>query len=344
MNVRPTHALPRLVQPPARVVGLGLVLVLVSMALLLLGLGLGSSGLQAPWKAWSDPVFQQILWDIRAPRTVGAWMAGALLGLAGACSQGVFRNPLADPFLLGSASGASLFVAVFVLAVAGGAGGAGMDIGWAMLGQTGSAFLGAVAAVAFTLVLAQGVQQTMRLLLAGLIVGMVAGAATSLLTLANPQALAAMQAFSLGSTAFLSWSSVGLMVLLLALCGLVAVRFSRVLDALVLGELTAQSLGLPVRFGRLALIAVLALATGTAVAQTGLVAFVGLLAPHLVRRQVQVNHRGLLVLSAMAGGVLLLAADCVARWALAPEELPVGLLTACLGGLYLLVLMYRQRV
>jgi iron complex transport system permease protein len=132
------------------------------------------------------------------------------------------------------------------------------------------------------------------------------------------------------------------LALALAACLLVAVAFSRGLDALALGETTAASLGVALAPVRLALVAVIALATGAAVAHVGLVAFVGLVAPHLVRAVAKPTHRWLLPLSALAGGALLLAADVLARWLLAPRELPVGVVTAILGGSYLLLLMRRR--
>ena len=125
-------------------------------------------------------------------------------------------------------------------------------------------------------------------------------------------------------------------------CLVVAFALGRVLDGLALGEATAQSLGLPLAPLRAALIAVLALATGTAVAQTGLIAFVGLAAPHLVRSAVKTTHGNLLLLSSLMGGCLLMSADLLARWLIAPQELPVGVLTAVLGGTYLLWLMHRR--
>ena len=125
--------------------------------------------------ATADPVAQQIVWDIRLPRSLGAWLGGALLGLAGAVAQGLFRNPLADPYLLGSASGASLGVGLY-LSLFGGS--AWATSAWLGLGLTGAAFVGAVLAVVLTLVLARGVQQTLRLLLAGVVVGVVLGAVT----------------------------------------------------------------------------------------------------------------------------------------------------------------------
>jgi iron complex transport system permease protein len=169
----------------------------------------------------------------------------------------------------------------------------------------------------------------------------VLGAATSVVLLFSPESLQAMQAFMLGSTGFVGWSACGVMLSVLAPCTLLAWLLSRALDALSLGDATAESLGLPLAPLRLALVALLALATGTAVAQTGLIAFVGLAAPHLVRSLARVRHGALMLLSSLAGAILLLAADLLARWLLAPQELPVGVLTALLGGGYLLWRLQR---
>ena len=313
---------------------------LACMALLMVvGLGVGSTGLESVWQMWKDPVAQQIVIDIRAPRTLGAFLAGALLGLAGAVAQGLFRNPLADPFLLGSASGASLGVATALALF----GVSPFATQWVVrLGLTGAAFIGAVAAVLLTLALARGVQHTLRLLLAGVVVGVVLGAFSSLVTLLSPDILQAMQAFMLGSTGFVGWVSCVVMVAVLLPCVIFSWLLARVLDGLALGESTAVTLGLPLGALRVALIALLALATGTAVAQTGLIAFVGLAAPHLVRSVVKTTHGKLIVLSSLMGGVLLLLADILARSLIAPQELPVGVLTAVLGGSYLLWLMRKK--
>ncbi|MDB5956616.1 iron ABC transporter permease [Ramlibacter sp.] len=318
---------------------LALWLLAASAGLLALGIAIGSAG----WEPWLDQTGAglTILWEIRLPRTLGAWAAGGLLGLAGAVAHGLFRNPLADPYLLGSATGAAFAVALLLVL----AGAAPAAAGWAArLGQTGAAFLGALAAVAITLVLARGVQHTLRLLLAGVIVGMVFGAAAALLLFLQPELLRTMQAFLLGTTGFLGWGSAALLGAVLAVATAIAIVASRALDALALGETTAASLGVALGPVRLLLVAVMALATGAAVAQVGLVSFIGLVAPHLVRALAQPTHRWLLPLSALAGGVLLLAADILARWLLAPRELPVGALTAVLGGVYLLALLQRRRV
>ena len=320
----------------------GFVAALLAMTLVLgaAGLCLGSTGWTWPWANGADPV---ILWSLRLPRTVGAWLAGALLGLAGAVAQGLFRNPLADPYLLGSASGASLGVAA-VLAVSGTAGTEAMAAGSMVLriGLTGAAFAGAILAVLLTLVLARGLAHTVRLLLGGVVVGVVLGSLTSLVGLAVPSIAPALQAFMVGSTGLLGWHAASLMAWVLVPCLAVSMILGPWLDGLSLGEETATSLGLPLGLLRACLLAVMALATGTVVAQAGLVAFVGLAAPHAVRANLPTTYRGHLLLASLTGGVLLLAADLMSRWILAPQELPVGILTSCLGGAYLLRSMNRQ--
>ena len=320
----------------------GVVLLGLGAALLLLGAGIGSTGFESVLKARNDPVSMMIVMDIRLPRTLGAWLAGALLGLAGAVAQGLFRNPLADPYLLGSASGASLGVAVALLSFGHAAMGPANTQWLVRLGLTGAAFVGAVLAVMLTLMLARGVQQSLRLLLAGVIVGVVLGAAKDLVTIGSADLLQALQGFMLGSTGLVGWSACAVMGALGAACLLCAWLLAPVLDGLALGEASAASLGLPLGAMRIALVAVLALATGAAVAQTGLIAFVGLAAPHLVRSVVKSTHAGLILLSTLMGGALLMAADLLARWLIAPQELPVGVLTAVLGGSYLLWLMHRR--
>lgn len=321
----------------------------LALGLLLLGLLAGLAGLVAgsegwDWRAPFDADQALIVWQIRAPRTLGAWLVGALFGLAGAVAQGVFRNPLADPFLLGSASGASLGVVVVLAgsALAGGTISLSTALWLERVGLVGAAFVGALLGVSLTLMLSKGAQHTTRLLLAGVVVGVVLGALNDLVTLISPDALRGKQVFLLGSTGFLGWPSVIVLGAALALTLPLAWRLARVLDALTLGEDSAASLGLALPRLRMALVALMACATGTAVAQAGLVAFVGLVAPHLVRRWTDATHGTRLVASAAMGGTLLLLADVLARTLIAPQELPVGVLTAVLGGGYLLWLLHRK--
>lgn len=319
--------------------GLGGVLLGVALLLAVCGLASGSSGWSFDWdRDW------WIIGAIRAPRTLGAFLAGGALGLAGSIAQGVFRNPLADPYLLGSSTGATL--AIVLILIAGSAVGAPVGLHapqWLLrIGLVGGGFGGALAGVMLTLVLARGARRPTVLLLAGVVVGVLLGAIANLMMLVSPEALRGGQVFMLGSTGFLGWRAVLLLAAVLAISLPIAMRFSRALDALVLGEDTALSLGVAVPRIRFMLIALMALCTGAAVSETGLVAFVGLVAPHLVRRSVIVTHGPLLLLATLAGGVLLLAADVVARSVLAPQELPVGLLTAVVGGIYLMVLLHRR--
>ncbi|HOW47787.1 MAG TPA: iron ABC transporter permease [Rubrivivax sp.] len=312
------------------------------------GLATGSAGF-SPSALWADlhgGDAALLIGQIRAPRTLGAALVGALLGLAGAIAQGLFRNPLADPYLLGSAAGAGLGV-VLVLAAAALAGGyiSLATAAWIeRVGLVAAAFIGAVAGVSLTLVLARGAVHTLRLLLAGVVVGMLLGAVSDLITVASPDALRGKQAFMLGSTGFLGWGALALMAAGLLPLALLALRWARALDALTLGEDTAASLGLDPGRVRLALVLMLSLGTALAVSQAGLVAFVGLVAPHLVRRNAPGPHAWLLLASAGMGAAVLLWADVAARALIAPEELPVGVVTAVLGGGYLVRLLGQRAV
>jgi iron complex transport system permease protein len=315
---------------------IGLSVLLAAVSLLV---GTSSISTSMSWLASPAVLSDTVLWDIRLPRTLGAWLSGALLGLAGAIAQSLFRNPLAEPYLLGSASGAALGVTVSLLAT---------DVsltGLAWLGQlgiTGAAFVGACAGIALTLALSRGVLQTTRLLLGGVVVAFLLGAITSLLLLRSPDTWRAMQTFLLGNTGFVGWRSVTLLAVVLIASVPPAALLSRGLDALTLGEDTARSLGVPLGSLRLALLGLLSLATAASVSQVGVVGFVGLVAPHLVREAAHVNGRQLILAASLCGGALLQAADIASRWLIRPSELPVGIVTACLGGTYLVLLLWRR--
>jgi len=310
------------------------------------GLATGSDGF-SPAAFWADlhgPDAALLIGQIRAPRTLGALLVGGLLGLSGAVAQGLFRNPLADPYLLGCAAGAGLGVVVVLAAAAlGGATISLATVAWIeRIGLVTAAFIGALAGVSLTLLLARGAAHTLRLLLAGVVVGVMLGALSDLITVASPDALRGKQAFMLGSTSFLGWPALGLLAAGMVVLLMLARRYARALDALTLGEDSAASLGLDLARVRLALVLMLSLGTGLAVAQAGLVAFVGLVSPHLVRRAAPGAHAWLLVASAGMGGALLLGADVISRALIAPAELPVGVVTAVMGGFYLMWLL-KQR-
>lgn len=302
-------------------------------------IGTSSIDTSLHWLLSPDDQSSIVLWQIRLPRTLGAWCVGALLGLCGATAQGVFRNPLAEPYLLGTASGAALGVAVSLIAADSALG----ELAWAgKLGVTGAACLGAGFATALTIGLSRGVLQTSSLLLAGIMSAFVLSAVTSLVLLTKPDIWRAMQTFILGSTGFLGWSSTALLACVFVVCLVPAIALSRGLDALTLGEDTAQSLGLSLPVLRLTLLGVVSLGTAAAVGQAGVVGFVGLMAPHLVRETLAVNHRQLLIAAPLCGGALLQAADLLSRWVVRPAELPVGAVTACVGGAYLMLLLWRR--
>ena len=305
-------------------------LLLISGALLFLGALVGSGGM-----AWNTD--SSIWLDIRLPRSAGAWLAGALLGLAGAVAQGVFRNPLADPYLLGSASGALMGVALVL-----GFSHTLADSWLQLIGLNGGAFIGALLGVLAALLLAGGYRSSLRLLLSGVVISVILGAGNALFTFVRPDLYQRFQAFMLGNTSLVDWQGVQFMVLIWIACIALAMLLSATLSALSLGENTAKTVGLPIDQMRLGLIAILAIATGAAVAQTGLIAFIGLAAPHLVRRFANGNQRTHLLMSSLAGGILLLGSDLLARTLLAPLELPVGIITAVVGGVYLLLLIKRQ--
>jgi iron complex transport system permease protein len=315
----------------------------IAVTLLLTGgsLIVGTSSIETSlgWLLSPDAQSSVVLWQIRLPRTVGAWFAGALLGLAGGIAQGVFRNPLAEPYLLGTASGAALGVTLSLLAADTAIGG----LAWAgQLGLTGAACVGACAAILLTIMLSRGVLETAGLLLSGIVIAFLMSALTSLLLLTRPEMWRVMQVFLLGSTGFIGWSSALLLGIVFLVCLVPSTLFARGLDALTLGDDTAQSLGLSLPWLRLTLLGVVTLATAAAVGQIGIVGFVGLVAPHLVRQTLKVNHRQLLIGAPLCGGALLQGADLLSRWIIRPAELPVGAVTACIGGVYLVVLLWRR--
>ena len=309
-------------------------------ALVLLSLQVGSQG----WEPvdWHGPQ-GHLLTEIRLPRTLGVLCLGLLLGLGGALAQGLFRNPLADPYLLGSGAGAALTVTLLAAASAGATSAWQMLSPLLRLGVVGVAFTGALGGALLTLMLARGAQHTHRLLLAGVVVGIVLGAMTDLVSTFVPDAWRQRQSLLLGHTALLGHSAAWLLAGTAAVALPLSMALARVLDALALGDDTAASLGLPVARLRLLLVGVMAACTAVAVSQAGLILFVGLAAPHIVRQSAPLSHRFSLAASAVVGAALLLGADILARWVLAPQELPVGVVTGVLGGLYLLVLLQRRQ-
>ena len=284
-----------------------------------------------------DRVGESVLWDIRFPRVVLAVLVGASLGCAGALMQGVFGNPLADPGVIGVSSGAAV-----------GAVGA-IALGLTFFGNWTVAFCGFVSGLitvtaVYMLSRGGGRVEVVTLILTGIAVNAFAGAAIGLLMYsADNGALTGITFWQLGSLAQATWPKV-LAVLPCALIGLlVAPRYARRLDLLALGERPARHLGVNVERLRVVLILVVALLTAAAVAVAGVIGFVGLVVPHLLRMAAGPGHRFLIPGSALGGALVLVSADLIARTAAAPAELPLGVLTALLGSPFFFWLLRTTR-
>ncbi|MEV4615544.1 iron ABC transporter permease [Kitasatospora sp. NPDC049258] len=280
-----------------------------------------------------------IVWQLRVPRALLAALVGAGLGLVGAAVQALVRNPLADPYLLGISSGASLgAVAVIVLGTTGGA--------LAGLGISAAAFLGALGAFALVWAMARrgGGFSPLRLVLAGVGIGQFLAGFTSYLVLraGDERQTRGVLFWLMGSLGGATWS--GLAVPAAAvLLGLVALLArARGLNALLVGDETAASVGVPVARLRRELFVVTSVLTGVLVAVSGAIGFVGLMVPHVCRLLCGGDHRRLLPLSALTGAVLLVVVDTVARTALDTQELPIGVVTALIGAPALLYLLDRR--
>jgi len=285
----------------------------------------------------SHPNGDAALWTIRFPRVVMAVLAGAALATAGAVMQGVFGNPLADPGVVGVSSGAALAAC------------AGIVLGLNFLGAFTSAALAFVGGLVTTLVVyllarSGGRTEVVTLVLTGVAVNAVAGAGIAFLTfLADTQAREQIVFWQLGSLNGTRWQYVAVVAPFVAVGLLVAVLVARRLDLLALGERAARHVGVDVERLRVVSIVAVALLTAAAVAFCGIIAFVGLVVPHLIRMVVGPGHRVLVPLSALGGAVLLLAADLVARTAVAYADLPIGMLTALVGGPFFFWLIRRTR-
>lgn len=274
-----------------------------------------------------------IVWELRTPRTLTAAVVGAGLALAGAVMQSLTRNPLADPYLLGLSSGASLgAVAVLVLGAA--------------VALPTAAFVGALAALALSLAIARaaGALTPTRMVLAGLAVSQLCAAATSVVIFwtATGDSYREIVTWLLGSVAGADWDSVALAAAALAVVGLVLLTSARTLDAFAFGDTAAASLGVHVERTRWLLLGAVALLVGAMVAVSGAIGFVGLVLPHAVRLVLGARHRRLLPAVALVGAVFLVWADALARTVFDPRELPVGVVTALVGVPVFVALLRRR--
>ena len=284
-----------------------------------------------------------ILSQIRMPRTLLGLAVGMVLALCGVAMQGLFRNPLADPGLVGVSSGAALGAAV---AIVGGAAFGGLPEAFAPYLLSACAFVGGLLVTALVYRLGRRDWQTnvATMLLAGIALTALAGAAIGLFTyLADDATLRTLTFWNLGSLNGASYARLWPLLLATLAVALWLPRRARALNALLLGESEARHLGFDVERLKRELVFCTALGVGAAVAAAGLIGFIGLVVPHLMRLLVGPDHRLLLPASALAGASLLLLADLVARLALAPAELPIGIVTALIGAPFFLYLLVRGR-
>ena len=284
-----------------------------------------------------------ILGQIRLPRTLLGLAVGAVLALSGVAMQGLFRNPLADPGLVGVSSGAALGGAA---AIVGGAALGGLPDAFAPYLLSVCAFAGGlgVTLLVYRLGRRDGQTSVATMLLAGIALTALAGAVIGLLTyLADDATLRSLTFWNMGSLNGASYSRLWplLIVTLFVVCWLP--RRAKALNALLLGESEARHLGFDVERLKRELVFCTALGVGAAVAAAGLIGFIGLVVPHLVRLVAGPDHRVLLPASALAGGSLMLLADLAARLVLAPAELPIGIVTALIGAPFFLYLLVRGR-
>jgi iron complex transport system permease protein len=284
---------------------------------------------------WS-PSWETILFDIRLPRIALAALVGGALATSGATYQGLLRNPLADPYLIGISSGAALGATIAIIF--------NIEI-WGALPLF--AFFGAMVATIAIYIIAQtgGRATPTTLILAGVALGAFLSAITSFLMFRGDSAFRTHQviAWILGSLSLGNWQQVILLLPYLTIGWLVLYLHARYLNVLQLGETQAQQLGVPVERVTLTLVVATSLVTAAAVAVSGLIGFVGLIIPHAVRLIWGPDHRFLLPMSAMVGAIFLIIADTLARTLLSPTELPVGIITAFCGAPFFLYLLRRKR-
>jgi len=287
---------------------------------------------------------QSVIWSIRLPRVILGALIGAALGVSGAGMQALFRNPLADPSLTGMSGGAALAATSVIVLGASVAPGLAHLLGAATLPLAAFAGGFAVSMVVFRLATRAGHTSIAMLLLAGIALNALAEAAIGLFTIvASDTQLRTLTFWRLGSAAGATWQAVTVAAPAIILASVILISRARAYDALALGEAEARQLGVPMEQLKLLTLAGCALAAGTAVAMSGMVLFVGLIAPHLVRLACGPGHRVVMPGAMLIGAVLVVGADAAARSVAAPAELPLGILTALFGVPFFIALLLRQR-
>lgn len=313
-----------------------LILIILSLLSFIIAFVVGSYSLTFSqiWQAFSSSqqsIEHTIIWDLRAPRAYTAFITGGLLSLAGALMQVLLRNPLADPYILGVSGGASV-AALFSMSL-------GLSTGW----LSGSAFIGALVSIllVFGLSHGKGNWNPTRLLLTGVVIAAGWGAMINFILSSSPEKpLRGMLFWLMGDLSHAQPSIIGLLVLIFAL--IITFIMARQLNILSRGELQASVLGVSVKPLRITLFLLASLLTAFAVTQAGSVGFIGLIVPHMLRLIAGSDHRLLLPASVLLGGSLLLISDTLARTIIAPQQLPVGVITAFIGVPFFLYLLNKN--
>jgi len=286
--------------------------------------------------AWPSTL-ETIILDIRLPRVILAGIVGAALSVAGATYQGLFRNPLADPYLIGVAQGAALGAVIGFL----------LPIGWQGLGFgiiPLLAFIGALASVSIVYALSRvgRMLAVTRLILAGVALGALLAAIVSYLIITSGEKIHGIMFWLMGSFSLSQWSEVRIALPAVAVGVTIIMIYARSLNLIQLGEEQAQQLGISVEKLKIILLGAATLITAAAVSFVGIIGFVGIIIPHMVRLIWGPDYRFLLPLSVLSGGVFLIGADIVARTLMAPSEIPVGIFTAVCGAPFFLYLLRRR--
>ena len=285
----------------------------------------------------TDPIVESTLWIVRFPRIAMALAVGAALAVAGAVMQAIFGNPLAEPGVVGVSSGGALGAAIAIVLGATALGTGTIAI-FAFLGGLGATLL------VYAVSRANGRTEVVTLLLTGIAVNAFAGAGLAfLLFIADSGSREQIVFWQLGSLGGSRWSEVVIVVVVTAIGTVAAIVLGRRYDLLALGERNARHLGVNVEGLRIGSIVIVALLTGVAVAFVGIIAFVGLVVPHVIRMAIGPAHRPLIVASAVGGGALLVLSDLLARSIVPGADLPIGLLTSLIGGPFFFFLLFRQR-
>jgi iron complex transport system permease protein len=286
-----------------------------------------------------SPTHAAIVTQVRLPRTVLTLLVGALLATSGGAYQGVFRNPLADPYLLGVAAGAGLGATVAITA-------SGATLGAPVGAVPLAAFVGALAAVGLAYLLgvnADRLRTNASLILAGVAVAALFTALQTFVLQRDDEAVRDVYAWLLGRFNTAAWDDVAVLAPYAAVCIAVLLAVASRLDVMSVGDLEAEALGLHPRRLRLVIVMAASLGTAAAVAVSGLIGFVGIIVPHAIRLRAGPSYRRILPLAAILGGAFLCVADLTARTLLAPAEIPIGVITAIVGAPFFLVVLRSSR-